>query len=452
MSEWKEFRLLDLASKETNSFIDGDWIEAPHIKDNGIRLIQTGNIGRGFFRDNNRKYISEESFQRLNCKEVRTGDILICRLADPIGRSCIIPNLKTKNITSVDVTIFRVDKSRFNEEFVLQLINTDEFLNKANEVAGGSTRQRISRSNLANLKIFIPLSIFEQQRIAQIFSTTDAVIEKTQAAIAKYKAIKQGMLHDLFTRGIDISTGKLRPKYEDAPDLYKESKLGMVPKEWEEKIFDDLIKTIDSGWSPNCLVEPANIDEWGSLKTTSVTWDGYNPNENKKLPLGIIPRIDTEVDIDDILITRVGPRERVGVVVHVNDGRKKLMVSDNMLRFKMKTDENLFLPFLALLLGSQYVQREWQKRIAGLAEAQVVINQQIIKKTAIILASYKEQKALHVRLDNISAKIQSEKNYLLKLQRIKAGLMADLLSGRKRIHIETTPDKDTDATRNNVIN
>ncbi|RYE57605.1 MAG: restriction endonuclease subunit S [Sphingobacteriales bacterium] len=73
----------------------------------------------------------------------------------------------------------------------------------------------------------------EQQKIAKILGTIDAVIEKTQVAIAKYKAIKQGMLHDLFTRGIDVQTGKLRPKYEDAPELYKESKLGMVPKEWE---------------------------------------------------------------------------------------------------------------------------------------------------------------------------------------------------------------------------
>ncbi|MDO9635306.1 MAG: restriction endonuclease subunit S, partial [Paludibacter sp.] len=77
----------------------------------------------------------------------------------------------------------------------------------------------------------------EQQQIAKILSTADAVIEKTQAAIAKYKAIKQGMLQDLFTRGIDITTNKLRPRYEDAPHLYKKSKLGMIPVEWVYKVF-----------------------------------------------------------------------------------------------------------------------------------------------------------------------------------------------------------------------
>ena len=77
----------------------------------------------------------------------------------------------------------------------------------------------------------------EQQQIAKIIYTSDVAIEKTQAAISKYKAIKQGMLQDLFTRGIDIHTGKLRPKYKDAPELYKESKLGMIPKEWHVKDF-----------------------------------------------------------------------------------------------------------------------------------------------------------------------------------------------------------------------
>ena len=43
------------------------------------------------------------------------------------------------------------------------------------------------------------------------------------------------MMHDLFTRGIDPKTNKLRPKYEYAPELYKETELGFIPKEWKVK-------------------------------------------------------------------------------------------------------------------------------------------------------------------------------------------------------------------------
>ena len=60
----------------------------------------------------------------------------------------------------------------------------------------------------------------------------DNLIEKTEALIAKYQAIKQGMMHDLFTRGVD-EHGHLRPTHDEAPELYKQSELGWIPKEWE---------------------------------------------------------------------------------------------------------------------------------------------------------------------------------------------------------------------------
>ena len=70
------------------------------------------------------------------------------------------------------------------------------------------------------------------------------MIEKTEAAIAKYQALKQGMMHDLFTRGIDVKTGKLRPSYQDAPELYQESDLGMIPKDWEVNELGNLTNKI----------------------------------------------------------------------------------------------------------------------------------------------------------------------------------------------------------------
>ncbi len=83
---------------------DGDWVESKDQSESGIRLIQTGNIGNGFYKDKTEssKYISEETFSKLNCTEIFEGDILISRLPDPIGRACIIPNNSTRMITAVD--------------------------------------------------------------------------------------------------------------------------------------------------------------------------------------------------------------------------------------------------------------------------------------------------------------------------------------------------------------
>ena len=68
-------------------FIDGDWIETKDQSNEGIRLVQTGNVGQGYFKDKDDKsrYISDETFKRLNCTEIKAGDILVSRLPDPIG-------------------------------------------------------------------------------------------------------------------------------------------------------------------------------------------------------------------------------------------------------------------------------------------------------------------------------------------------------------------------------
>ena len=59
-------------------FADGDWIESKDQADDGIRLIQTGNVGNGVYLDKGERarYIDEETFVRLNCTEVLPNDIL----------------------------------------------------------------------------------------------------------------------------------------------------------------------------------------------------------------------------------------------------------------------------------------------------------------------------------------------------------------------------------------
>ena len=125
-------------------------------------------------------------------------------------------------------------------EFVPYLFRGETVRRDISILGQGSTRYNLPKTELLNrLKLNLP-PLPTQRKIARILSTADAVVEKTQAAIAKYKAIKQGMLHDLFTRGIDLATGTQRPAYKDASHLYKPSKLGWIPKEWEDLTFKDM--------------------------------------------------------------------------------------------------------------------------------------------------------------------------------------------------------------------
>lgn len=198
--EWEGKSLFELADNSKKLFDDGDWIEAEFLTEDGIRLIQTGNIGKGIFLEkDNKKYISEESFKKLRCKEVKEGDILICRLAEPAGRACIMPLIgEYKVITAVDVSIFRPLQTMADRRYLVNVFSTNDWFNVVNEKCGGSTRTRIARGALGKIKVHLP-PLPEQQAIAKVLSDMDAEIEVLEKKRDKYKMVKQGIMQELLT-------------------------------------------------------------------------------------------------------------------------------------------------------------------------------------------------------------------------------------------------------------
>ena len=217
---------------------------------------------------------------------------------------------------------------------------------------GSAGLVHITRKELEKFR-FPVLDEPEQRKIARILTTLENLIEKTESLIAKYQAIKQGMMNDLFTRGAD-DHGNLRPTRAEAPYLYEETPLGWIPKDWEISHVGQHLDRIEQGWSPDCDSEPASAGEWGVLKTTAVAWDGFNGEENKRLPRNLLPLPQYEVHTDDVLMTRGGPNSRVGVVAIVRDTREKLMISDKIYRLVPK--KNVLPLFLSLALSSERTQ------------------------------------------------------------------------------------------------
>lgn len=150
-------------------FTDGDWIESKDQSPNGIRLIQTGNIGEGIFKDRGEKarYISETTFKRLRCTEILEGDSLISRLPDPVGRSCVLPHTGDRMITAVDCAIVRFNPKQLLPAFFNFYSQSLGYLKAVNSATTGTTRTRISRSSLGLIPLPVP-SLPEQQRIVGV--------------------------------------------------------------------------------------------------------------------------------------------------------------------------------------------------------------------------------------------------------------------------------------------
>src|SRR4051795_4144941 len=73
-------------------FVDGDWVESKDQDPNGeVRLIQLADIGNGEFLNKSARFLTLEKARELKCIFLKSGDILIARMPDPIGRACIFP-------------------------------------------------------------------------------------------------------------------------------------------------------------------------------------------------------------------------------------------------------------------------------------------------------------------------------------------------------------------------
>ena len=291
--------------------------------------------------------------------------------------------------------------------------------------------------------VFIP-SLLQQQKIAKILSTVDKLIEKTQTFIGKYTAIKQGMMADLFTRGIDMTTGdtpnskggKLRPSVEDAPELYKQTELGWVPKEWEVVSIDESdLELLDGDRGGNY---PSQDDFSGQgyclfLSAKNVTKKGFNwsskqfiSNEKHKVLGG------GEVLKGDIVITTRGT---VGNVAYYDNplSFSAVRVNSGMLILRNKSNE-LDSKYIFNLYSEYLFSTELERVISGSAQPQLPSRD--LKTFRLIKPSLDEQVHINEIVDKPNKLIQKYELELSKLTEIKKGLMQDLLTGKIKVNCD----------------
>jgi type I restriction enzyme, S subunit len=213
-------------TRETGFFCDGDWVESKDQDPDGeVRLIQLADVGDGQYRDRSSRFMTKEAARRLNCSFLQSGDILIARMPDPLGRCCRFPGDSKPAVTVVDVCILRANATFFNPDFLVIAINCPRFRQLVSNQATGTTRSRISRSNLGMLPIPLP-PLAEQKRIAtkvdELMVLCDRLEAQKQeresrhvalarASLARFaEAPTPGNLNLIFHKSYDIAPADLR--------------------------------------------------------------------------------------------------------------------------------------------------------------------------------------------------------------------------------------------------
>ena len=208
---WEAKRIKTLARSGYKTFVDGDWIESPYITSDGIRLIQTGNVGIGEYREQGFRYISERTFDEFGCTEFDPGDVLICRLGLPVARACLAPSLGKRMITSVDVCILR-PRGGVSPAYLVYTMSSRRYLRWVASLVRGSTRDRVSRSMLGGFTVPVPPSS-EQNRVAdyldEVVGALKTTIRGTEQSIKLIRQYRTRLI-------ADVVTGKLDAREEEA--------------------------------------------------------------------------------------------------------------------------------------------------------------------------------------------------------------------------------------------
>ena len=196
---------------------------------------------------------------------------------------------------------------------------------------------------------------------------------------------------------------KVIKKQKPLPPISEDEKPFELPDGWEWCSLQSLITIMDAGWSPACPPEPSPSDDiWGVLKTTAVQSMEYREFENKVLAANKEPRSQYEVKVGDILITRAGPKNRVGVSCLVQNTRPKLMISDKIIRFHL-VEMGMSERYLSLCLNAGATAEYLESTKSGMAESQMNISQDKLKSAPIPLAPNNEQFLIIKKVDELMA-------------------------------------------------
>jgi len=284
----------------------------------------------------------------------------------------------------------------------------------------GTTRVALKFNKLQKIQITFPVFLAEQQKIAEILETVDETIEKTDEIIEKYKRIKQGLRQDFLTRGID-ENGQIR---SEKTHRFKDSPLGRIPEEW--KIEKDFIK-IFSGYG-------FALKEYSEFGTQLIRIDnvGYGKLNHEKfayLPYSYVKTFNRFlIKKDDIILALNRPITQKKLKIAKVDIDKGILYQRvGLLIFRNKIEKEFYYYYLQ---SSLFVN---QLELLLVGSDQPYITNYNFKDIVFKIPPLTEQQRIAGILSQIDGTIEKEKKYKGKLERIKQGLIKDLLTGKVRV-------------------
>ncbi len=305
--------------------------------------------------------------------QFRDGDVIFAKITPCMENGKIAIARELEGGVACGSTEFHVVRplGNISPDFLWRYLRQKSFrIDAEASMTGAVGQRRVPANFLKEHRLNLP-PLPEQRRIvAKIDSLTDKSrrardhLDRIPRLVAKYK---QAILSAAF-RG-DLCIQRQSPK--------------LLP-------ISEFVDSLDQGWSPKCVSEPAGSNDWGVIKTTAIQSVQFLPQENKRLPTDLKPRPGIVINAGDVLITRAGPRSRVAISCLVTENHPKLMLCDKA--YRLRINPKMADPaFVTYMLNTPQCLSELEVMKTGISDSGLNLTQAKFMALALPAFSLLEQ-------------------------------------------------------------
>ena len=356
---------------------------------------------------NSNRYITHAGLKHSSALLLPKGTILLCTRAT-IGEMSILAIEGATNQGFQNL----VSQNKVETDFLYYALmqNKNNIIAKAK----GSTFLEISKNELGKIQISIPNDRNEQIAIANALSDADSLIASLQKLIAKKKAIRQGAMQELLT-------GKRR--------------LPGFSGEWATfDILDVLEKNFGIKIGPfGSQLKKEFLHESGQYKV----YGQENVYENnfglghRYLPYSRYMKLKScEIIAGDFLISSMGT---IGKCAIVPDQIPPGIMDSHLIRLRFNP-KKLRASYVIQLFSSEidFLKNQiFKLAVGGIMDG---LSTKIVSLLQVTIpVDIEEQIAVAQVLSDMDAEIEKLEKKLSKYQKIKQGMMQELLTGRIRL-------------------
>ncbi|HIH69718.1 restriction endonuclease subunit S [Methermicoccus shengliensis] len=363
-------------------------------------------------------------YEIRNLNEVKSstyceaGDLLLAKITPSLenGKQGIVPENIPNGFALATTEVFPIVCKGIDRLFLFYILKHPRFRKVLEYSMRGTTgRQRVPKEAVENLLIPYP-PLEEQRKIAEILSTVDDAIQKVDEAIAKTERLKKGLMQELLTKGIGHTE-------------FKDTEIGRIPKEWEVVRLEDVTIDIQQGFASGKRDENGVIQ----LRMNNITTDGRIVLDSYiKVP--IPDNIDRYLlKPEDILFNNTNSVDLIGKTAIFRGECNFCTYSNHITRIRV--DKTKVVPEWILYNFIKKWQGKYFRQICVRHVGQAGIRSEDLRNTKLPLPPLEEQRKIAEILSTVDKKLELERKRKEKLERIKKGLMNDLLTGKRRVKV-----------------